>query len=93
MQNSKTGRNLDGFMGTASHNTSYEGEGLRSSKATFDDYGDKRLMRIDHFEERLRSWHVFHRILERFCSTKVIAGFSLRMYTILIPPYIFSSAN
>ena len=50
-------------------------------------------MRIDHFEERLRSWHVFHRVLERVCSTKVIAGFSLRMYTTLIPPYIFSSAN
>ena len=50
-------------------------------------------MRIDHFEERLRSWHGFHRILERDCSTEVIAGFSLRMYTILIPPYIFSSAD
>ena len=41
MQNSKTGRNLDGFMGTASHNTSYEGEVLMSFKATFDGYGDK----------------------------------------------------
>ena len=50
-------------------------------------------MRIDHFEERLRSWHGFHRILERDCSTEVIAGFSLRMYTILIPPYIISSAD
>ena len=41
MQNSKTGRNFDGFMGTASHNTFYESEVLRSSKATFDDYGNK----------------------------------------------------
>ena len=41
MQNSKTDRNLDGFMGTASHDTYYNGEVKLSSKATFDDYGDK----------------------------------------------------
>ena len=50
-------------------------------------------MRINNFEERLRSWHVFHRVLERVCSTKVIAGFNLRLYTILIPPYIFNRAD
>ena len=41
MQNSETGRNLDGFMGTASHNTNYKSEISLSSKATFDDYGDQ----------------------------------------------------
>ena len=50
-------------------------------------------MRIDNFEERPRSMHVFHRLLERICSTKVIAGFHLRLYTILIPPYIFNGAD
>lgn len=41
MQNSRTGRNLDGFMGTAIHNTYYKGEVFLSSKATCDDYGDQ----------------------------------------------------
>ena len=41
MQNSKTDRNLDGFMGTASHDTYHNGEFILSPKATFGDYGDK----------------------------------------------------
>ena len=41
MHNIKTGRNLDGFMGTASHNSNYKSEVSLSSYATFDDYGDQ----------------------------------------------------
>ena len=92
MQNSKIGQNINGFMRTASHNNFTKTNSYSHSKPHLMTT-ETRHMRIGHFKERLRTWHVFNRILDRVRSIKVIAGFGLRMYTTLIPPYIFSSAD
>ena len=86
MQNSKKAGIL---MGTASHDTSYEGEVLLLIKAIFDDYGDKGTCVLIISKRDFNHGIFFHRILDRVCSTKAIAGFGSRMYTTLIPPYTF----